>query len=787
MGNFVPSLHLDTAPADKLTSEWCLRAIQYYYFNTSNRSLLDGKRVDEIEEYASGDISMKPFKKMFTSIKRREQKMRADRDGMALDEDKDMQFTPLPLIVTPLNSAVEIIHKVPVEVSCTALDPLAATKKKEDVTFLKNKPSVQDDLKKVTDQMGISPLDIGSTRHSAIPFSDSPYGLNLNDPDEFDVFVNLLYRLGVESCFETILQAWFENKNATLVKLLEIRDQMKYGVSTNSVSQNSLTGLPDIRYEYPGEVFTPTSLLPDFSDNTHRYQKMSVTPMELFDMFGDEICNLETLQDIVVGSSKDDGYSYCSCNGYDRNNITGKNSANFDTYRMTLIRFEVKSIDWVGKMSNPKSKKGFSYFAAAPSDNETCTGKVWGQNTYAFYWLINTRKFFGIHRLGYAHRTVGMESYQNFSTNIYRSQFKSAVECSIGENKKAQRADIKLQYAIIQARPSGVYIDLKYLRGALSALTEENSGYTLDELITTVMERNVMIGDSTGMDGVNEGQFKPFQEIVGGLRNEVEGFLRVILSAQQNIASFTGINQALTGQSQDPNSLIGVEKMRINSSLNALHYANTAIEMQYQKVFNQWAYCFKESIKKGGNTKEAVANIIGSKKVDIIDRLQEVPLHSLGVKITLNLREEERSKYEQRVYKLESQDVLTSADIYMLDYIPNIKDRWALLAVKEKQFMKRQDMIRQENYANQQQIAKQQGDNLIGQEQAATDGEIKKVYAQGDVKSKLVSLQSQLAAAEQRNDALLQKSLTSDRTQGQIQKALQTLQAKADLDNQKAL
>jgi hypothetical protein len=54
------------------------------------------------------------------------------------------------------------------------------------------------------------------------------------------------------------------------------------------------------------------------------------------------------------------------------------------------------------------------------------------------------------------------------------------------------------------------------------------------------------------------------------------------------------------------------------------------------------------------------------------------------------------------------------------------------------------------------------------------------------VKSKLASLQSQLNAAEQRNDALLQKSLQQDRTSGQIQKALQTLQTKADLDNQKA-
>ena len=226
MTSFVPALHLDTAPAEKLKPEWCLRAIQYYYHNTTNFSLLEGKNVGEIEEYASGEINMKPFRRMYTSLKRKEMKMR-DSNVLSPDDGAEMQFTPLPLIVTPLNSATEIIHKVPVEVSCTALDPLAATKKKEDVTFLKNKPQVENDLKQVTDQMGISPLDIGATKHSAIPFSDSPYGLNLNEPDEFDVFVNLIYRLGVESCFETILQTWFENKSATLIKLLEIRDQMK--------------------------------------------------------------------------------------------------------------------------------------------------------------------------------------------------------------------------------------------------------------------------------------------------------------------------------------------------------------------------------------------------------------------------------------------------------------------------------------------------------------------------------------------------------------------------------
>ena len=112
--------------------------------------------------------------------------------------------------------------------------------------------------------------------------------------------------------------------------------------------------------------------------------------------------------------------------------------------------------------------------------------------------------------------------------------------------------------------------------------------------------------------------------------------------------------------------------------------------------------------------------------------------------IELNTREEERQEFAQKVYALRAQGVLNSADEYMLKYIPNMKDRFALLAIREKQFLKRQDVIRQENYANAQQIEQQRGENMVAQENAATDGKIKQVYAKGDVQAKIIPLQQQL-------------------------------------------
>lgn len=781
---FIPSMHLDTTPENKLTKEWCDRIIQYYYYNTSSKSLLWYKNIEEIEEYTSGNINMRPYKKMYKSLEKKLRKKAIE--GSYFNQDigaDEMQFTPLPLIQTPFNSATSIIQKIPIEITCTALDPLGAMKKNEDVTFLKNKPQIEEDLNKLTSQMNIDPINIGSTTHSAIPFTNSPYGLDLSDPQDYDVFVNLLYKLGVETCFETLLQTWTAIKHVDQVKLLEIKDQFKYGVSVNRVIENSLTGLPDLEYVYPGAIYTPASELPDRSDNPCRYEYMRVTPMELFNYFSDEICDEKTLEEIIIGGSPyghENVTSYCACNKLD--NI---NRNNFDSFRLNLVRFEVKSTDWVGVMSNPKSKKGFTYLST--DTTQSCSGKIWGQNTYVFYWLENTKYFFGISRLGYSYRTKGQESFQNFSTNIYKSQERSAVENSIGENKKAQIADIKLQYAIIQSRPSGVYIDLKYLRGAVEGVTDEADEKTIDDLTALALERNIMIGDTSGFDGKNDGQQKPFMEIPGGLRTEVNGYLQVILTAQQNIASFTGINQQLTGQSGDENALIGIEKLRISSSLNALHYANEAIEKQYTNVMNQWAYIFQDGIKKSAKIKKSISDIIGGLKTDIIERLDEVPLHKIGIVISLSQREVEKAKYEQKLYQLKAQGVINAADEYMLSYISNVKDRWALLAAKERQFMKKQDQIRQEQYAQQQQLVQQQGQNLIAQEATESDGKIKQIYAKGDVTAKTLPLQQQLANQSKQLDALIERSLQQQRNQLQTEKAVRTLQEKGNIQNQNSL
>ncbi len=387
--------------------------------------------------------------------------------------------------------------------------------------------------------------------------------------------------------------------------------------------------------------------------------------------------------------------------------------------------------------------------------------------------------------MSFAHRTLGQESFQNFPLDIYKSQETSAVELSVGENKKAQIADIKLQFAVLKSLAAGKYINLKFLRGALAGLVEGAEKYTIDQLITLAMEHNIIIGDTEGFDGKNDGQLKPFEDIPGGLKSEIVGYVQIIADANAKISIYTGINENLLGQKAE--ELVRNNNAIINAGINSIQYISDAIAAQYQKLYSNWANVIKSVIEKGGKPKEAIINLIGSKQAHLIDALNDLPMHTMGIKVSMKQDVKWEARFNDQLDKNELKGVIDTVDVYMLEGIMNPKQRFGLLAVKIKQWKKRQEKQRQEDFANQQAMIKAQGENQQLAVQAKTDGDIKKVYAQGDVSSKILELASQLGMNAAQLDGLIKKSLQQDRGNDQLNKSIQTLETKQNLENQKPL
>ena len=780
--SWIPAFHFKP-PKEKLTKEWANEVIQYYWHNTRRVNLLAGKNVEEIDGYAAGNYSLAPYKRMFRSM--RKQSLAESNPNISKTDIDNMDTTGIQmdrvaLIPPKLNSGVATQQKIPIEILATCLDALAQKNKEEDLQFLRTKNKMKEALQPLYDSMNLGDVDLGTTKHSSIPFTGMPMDLDVEDEEQFKIFADLIYNLAPESAIETVLQAFAEFKKLTQVRLLETKDQYKYGVSAHKAFSDKNTDLPNVEYLHPGSVFTDESMLPDYSDNVIRIVEHRVTPMELFKYFPGEICDEEHLEKIVnFGGSKADWETgYCNSNGYSKQE---KNSWN--TFRMNLLEVEVKSVDSAMITQKPKSK-----YKSFTDDEKKCTGKVWGQNTYTFFWLQNTKWFFGIDRLGFAYRSKGSEVYTSFSTNIYKSQERSAVEHCIVENKKAQMADLKLQHSIIMSKPAGVVIDMKYIRNVVDGLSDSLDKYTEKELIDKAQESNVHIIDTEGFENKQQGgQYLPVRDLPGGLKDDILGYYKVRFEAERNISSYLSVNDQLTGQSATPEGLVGLQKLLLSASINGLYYITEAITSQYQSLFNVWAYYIQQAVKKGGEGKKAIENIIGSRKIDILKGLESVPLHQIGIVVTLGQREEERQQNEMELQKMRGAGILNAADIYQIRKTKNPKDAAWIIAVKETRWQKKQDKIRQEQNAAQQQMVQQQGENMVQQTQAVGQNQINAVQAKGAVDARLMTLGNQLGLTDKQMEAMTKRTLQRERMSGQIEKSLQTIKAHSDAKQQEAI
>lgn len=786
MAQFIPAFHFVPA-ANKLKKEWWDKVVGHYIYQNNLTNLLWGKNIKDIEGYSTGDFDLTPYKRMFRSLRAQMSQQnnpnvpkevwdKLDTTGISWE-----RVAPLP---PKLNAAIGNLQKIPIEISATCVDPLAQRKKKEDLEFLRNKPLMEDALQPLYDSMNLGKVDLGPTKYGSRPFTSLPMDLDIEDDDEFMMFANLIYNLAPESAFEVVLQEWGRIKKLDQIRLMEIRDHYKYGISSNRGFGNKMTGLPDAEYIYPGDISTDGSILPDFSDNIVRIIHKTVTPLELFNYFPDEICDEEQLEEIVSGGIVNNGgwqtQGYCGCNS-SRDKV---NQSDWGTFKMRLEYLEVKSVD-SAMIATKRHKSGdYQYFT---NDEKKCTGKIWAQNTYCCYWLRNTKYFFGMDRLDYAHREKGNETYISFSTNIYKSQEKSAVELSIGENKKMQIADIKLQHSVIMSSPPGKVIDMKYIRNAIESLTEEMGQYTQKELLDYAMEKNIHIIDTEGFENKQVGQYLPVRDLPGGLKNDIEGYYRVILEGNAKIDMFTNINPQLTGQAANPEGLVGLQKLLVNASLNGLFYVNVAMLTQYTCLYTLLGTYIKEAIDKGGSPKKAIENIIGTNKVEVIDNMQDIPKHQLNLKISLGQREEERAEFKREVALMRRDRIIDAAAEYYILSTPNPKDAMLLAAMFQRKYDKRQDVIREQTLAAQQQAVETQGQNAIANTQAKTQGDAALIQEEVRGEAQLMQLAAQLGLNAAQVDGLIKRQLQADRLAGQTEKAIKSLYAKQNFELQQPL
>lgn len=167
--------------------------------------------------------------------------------------------------------------------------------------------------------------------------------------------------------------------------------------------------------------------------------------------------------------------------------------------------------------------------------------------------------------------------------------------------------------------------------------------------------------------------------------------------------------------------------------------------------------------------------------------MQDVPLHQIGIIISLGQREEERAAFKLEVARMRSEGKINAAGEYYILNTPDPKDAMLLAAMFEKKYDKRQDMIRQQNNEAQQKIVEQQGQNVMANTQQQTQGKAALIQEQAKAEAQLMQLGAQLGLNAAQVDGMIKRAIQNDRLQGATDKSLKTVYAKQNAEQQQPL
>lgn len=820
----------DFIAVDDKNEDWAATRMLELYLYGGAKSLLHNKNVDIIKSYADGDQDMAKFKGMFKTAQERTT-IRNAKDGMVIPMSQQdltgIDFSPLAVLPRRLTSAMALIKNIPLKSKVTAIDALAVKKKNQVRKFIAASPLRNMDLQDFKNDLGVE-VDAPPPPHISAGMSMETLGLDPKSPDQVELFLNLYGNIRPESALETCIDALGNVIGYDDIVSLQIADQFLYGVSAQRSYFSSITGLPVTEYVHPENVYTPDSKLQDFKDQDYRYIKISATASEIMNMLGSEIEDKD-IEEIFDANFMMGGYGgktwagmplkeramervdilYFEFKSWDivkfQHRVNGKGNLVVDSvshdhemlqpnpkYNAGAAKVYKEQLDRIKDKDSEAYHNTLSQYNKVkkmiprPMDGENLITQKYYENTYTGYFFpCLSTKVWKYKKLETAGRKAGQEGSSPFSIQILKTASKSIVEVCVPFVDDIQRAYIKMQHATITAKPQGYSIDYKGIRNAVENFKGSDIQYTAQDLLLLFQDKNIFIYDSEGIDEDDKLSMKPVDVIPGGSLQEMATYMNSINDSFAKIDKLTGLNDTLIGGvSNNPEGLVGLQKLQLQQVLNSLQDITEARKRQVSAAYNIWVSFVQYILKhKGSASYKTILNIIGNYKADVIEDLEDIPAHNFGLIIEDAPSVEQQEALNQELFFLMRGGVLAAHEYYALKRIFNYKDAQLLLSIVDKRKRDEQAQAQQAQIASQE---KMKGAELASKERVAA------TMAQGEINEEQVITQRMIQLEQMRQQfelALSDKNYTNkaaiqrERLQNQLDRQI----TKHNLDNQSPL
>jgi len=661
-----------------------------------------------------------------------------------LDTNGDTSY--LNLDYSPVNRIASIVDNIhgkmmnqTYKIQCNAIDP---------------ESKIEED--KARDEMYANML----LKHLAPDFAERT-GLPLVPPsqeipdtdDEAEIYFKLNFKQSSAIAMEQAISYVLMNNSFEDVRSQLIRDLivLKWAAVRRFYDENN-----SIRVEYvdPVDLIVPYSKYDDFRNipwvgvvKNYTIQEISRRTNKF------DAKQLEEIARLNQGKNGNPSWNFSwngSYEGYYNNSSTFMTRP-YDNFNIQVLEFEFLTVDKEVRAKKYNQKGGFffnkksSKYKPSEGNNVEVVEKEI-QYRYAGSWIIGTDYIYSYEKCKNLEREFNLSadkkksyypnvdlSYTIIAPGIYDMENKSLVERMIPHEDQLNLLNLKKQHLLIKAKPPGVSFDVEALANVIKGMG--NGSMTPLDIIRIYEQTGSFPTSSRDAEG-NVINSAGIRELANGISRDYN----LLLAAQQHeialMNDVIGYNTAVDASSPNAEALVGVQRMAVQATNNALRPLYFALTKVIERNAAKLSLMIQDSIEFNYDSFVAA---IGNHASKTIEYGKKLALNQLGIKVEFLPDEEERQQIEAQISLGQQAGVLMPSDAIRIRQVlkQDYKIAAQLLVVLE-------DKNRKNKQEEAKALQEQNGMIQIQSAQAAAEAQAQVSQVKSQAEQEVISLEYRL-------------------------------------------
>lgn len=349
----------------------------------------------------------------------------------------------------------------------------------------------------------------------------------------------------------------------------------------------------------------------------------------------------------------------------------------YDNFRICVMDAEFKSDDreYMTERTTGDGKKivhkdTYGKVRNSPTKKTHITSR---QMVYRCKWIVGSE-----YAWDYGHQfdiPRPTPSQANLSFHFYKMKAGSYIKRMIPHLDGMQLAWLKLQNAVAKARPKGLAIDYN----TITNITMANNKLKPLDVLKIANQQGDMLFQSTSTKShlPSQTNYRPIQELEGGLGNQLNEYLGLINSHLESIRQVIGINRVADASSPGAQQLVGVSEISMQATVTSLRPMFSSILNVKERACRNIALRIQMLIKFNKVYELGYHKVFGKSVTEVLKIGSEIENSMFGIRIEARPNQQEKDQIMQAALESmrvgrQGQPLLGYADYLMVQNFVNL-------------------------------------------------------------------------------------------------------------------